>query len=144
MREKNTILIVDDYEFNRLLLSEMFPDREIIEAENGAVAIEEYEKHKDEICAVLTDIMMPVTDGFELLEYFSKNKYINNVPLFIISADSSNKLISKAYHLGAEDVITKPFNANFVRKHIDHIIELYELRRLAGSSYGQESDDEFE
>ena len=48
MAEKNTILIVDDYEFNRLMLSDMFSDKNIIEAENGFKAIEEYEKHKDE------------------------------------------------------------------------------------------------
>ncbi len=70
MSRKNTILIVDDYEFNRLLLSEMFPERDIIEASNGAEGIKEYEKHRDEVCAVLTDIMMPIVDGLSLLEFF--------------------------------------------------------------------------
>lgn len=144
MGRKNTILIVDDYEFNRLLLSEMFPERDIIEVVNGAEAIREYEKHKDDICAVLTDIMMPVVDGINLLEFFSKSRYINEVPVFVISADSSNKVVTKAYQLGAEDVITKPFNTNFVKKHIDHIIELYELRRRVGALSDDEFDDDFE
>lgn len=143
MTEKNTILIVDDYEFNRQLLSELFPDREIIEAANGSVAIEEYEKHKDEICAVLTDIMMPVTDGFGLLEYFHKNKHSEDTPIFVISADSSGKLIAKAFQFGAEAVITKPFNSNFVKKHIDHIIELFRLREIAGNCSTQTVDDDF-
>lgn len=144
MREKNTILIVDDYEFNRLLLSEMFPDRDIIEAVNGAEAIKEYEEHRDEICAVLTDIMMPLVNGIDMLEVFSKSRYIEEVPIFVISADSSNKVVAKAYQLGAEDIITKPFNTNFVKKHIEHIIELYELRRLVSGNFEQEFDDEFE
>ena len=143
MSERNTILIVDDYEFNRLLLSEMFPERDIIEVENGAQDIKEYEKHKDEICAVLTDIMMPIVDGLTFLEFFNKSRYIEDVPVFVISADSSNKVITKAYQLGAEDVITKPFNVNFVKKQINHIIELFELRRIV-KRYSSQDFDEFE
>lgn len=125
---KNTILIVDDYEFNRLMLSDMFTDMDIIEAENGFSAIEEYEKHKDDICCVLTDIMMPVMDGFGLLDYFSKNKYTNTVPVFVISADPSSKVLQRAFSLGAEDVINKPYNINFTKKRILECIELHRLR----------------
>lgn len=127
--EKNTLLIVDDYEFNRYMLCDCFGDRNIIQAENGFKAIEEYERHKDEICAVLTDLMMPVLDGFGLLEYFQKNKYSSEIPVFVISADSSQKSLNKAFELGAEDVINKPFNIRFVKKRVENIIELYELRK---------------
>lgn len=127
--EKNTILIVDDFEFNRELLRELFPDRDILEAANGSSAIEQYEQHKNEICAVLTDIMMPQSDGFALLEYFNKNHYMDDVPVFVISADTSTAANTKAFRLGAEAMITKPFNTNFLQKHIEHIMELYELRR---------------
>lgn len=142
MAEKNTVLIVDDYEFNRLMLSDMFSDKSIIEAENGFKAIEEYEKHKDEICCVLSDIMMPVLDGFGLLDYFHKNRYTETVPVFIISADTSTKSMTKAYDLGAEDIISKPFNINFVKKRINNIIELYKLREIV---YNDDDDlgDEF-
>lgn len=143
MAEKNTILIVDDYEFNRLMLSDMFSDKNIIEAENGFKAIEEYEKHKDEICCVLSDIMMPVLDGFGLLDYFYKNKYVEVVPVFIISADTSTKSLTKAYDLGAEDVISKPFNINFVKKRINNMIELYRLREIVYNSDDDDLGDDF-
>lgn len=142
MAEKNTILIVDDYEFNRLMLSDMFSDKNIIEAENGFKAIEEYEKHKDEICCVLSDIMMPVLDGFGLLDYFHKNRYVEVVPVFIISADTSTKSLTRAFDLGAEDVISKPFNINFVKKRINNTIELYRLREIVYSS-DDDLGDEF-
>ncbi|MBQ8170643.1 MAG: response regulator [Oscillospiraceae bacterium] len=129
MGERNTLLIVDDFEFNRLMLSDTFSDRNIIEADNGERAIEEFEKHKDELCAVLLDIMMPVMDGFGVLEYFVENKYIDKIPVFIISADTSDKSLSRAYDLGAADVIAKPFNIRFVRRRINNIIELYDQRR---------------
>lgn len=139
MTEKNTILIVDDYEFNRLMLSDMFSDKNIIEAENGFKAIEEYEKHKDEICCVLSDIMMPVLDGFGLLDYFNKNKYVDVVPVFIISADTSAKALSRAFDMGAQDVISKPFNVNFVKKRINNTIELFRLREIV---YNDDSDED--
>lgn len=143
MAEKNTILIVDDYEFNRLMLSDMFSDKNIIEAENGFKAIEEFEKHKDEICCVLSDIMMPVLDGFGVLDYFHKNRYFETVPVFIISADTSTKSLTKAYDLGAEDVISKPFNINFVRKRINNTIELFKLREIVYKDNDDDLGDEF-
>lgn len=144
MGNRNTLLIADDYEFNRLLLSEMFPERKIIEVSNGADAILEYEQHKDEICAVLTDVMMPKIDGLGLLDYLYKNKHVFETPVFVISADSSNKVITTAFKLGAEDFITKPFNTSFAKKHIDHIIELFELRRRMKETSNGEFDDELE
>ena len=128
MEERNTLLIVDDFEFNRLMLSDTFSDRKIIEAENGKRAIEEFEKNKDKLCAVLLDIMMPVMDGFGVLDYLVENKYIDDIPVFIISADTSDKSLSRAYDLGAADVIAKPFNIRFVRSRINNIIELFSFK----------------
>ncbi len=139
MSERNKLLIVDDFEFNRLMLSDTFSDRTIIEAENGQRAIEEFERHKDELCAVLLDIMMPVMDGFGVLEYFVEHKYIDDIPVFIISADTSDKSLSRAYDLGAADVIAKPFNIRFVRRRINNIIELYDQRRQLTSLVNEQA-----
>ena len=133
MQERNKLLIVDDFEFNRLMLSDTFSDRGVYEAENGQRAIEEFEQHKDELCAVLLDIMMPVMDGFGVREYLVEKKYIEDIPVFIISADTSDKSLSRAYDLGAADVIAKPFNIRFVRRRINNIIELYDQRRYLRS-----------
>lgn len=130
--ERNTLLIVDDFEFNRAVLCDAFSERNIIQAENGFKAIEEFEKHKEEICAVLTDLVMPVLDGFGLLDYMQKNGYLKEVPVFVFTADSSQKSLNRAYELEAEDIINKPFNIKFVKKRIDNIIELYRLRKQIG------------
>ena len=74
--------------------------------------------------------MMPVLDGFGLLDYFNKNKYVDVVPVFIISADTSAKALSRAFDMGAQDVISKPFNVNFVKKRINNTIELFRLREI--------------
>ena len=136
MSERNTLLIVD--EFNRLMLSDTFNDRAVVEAENGEKAIEEFERYKDKLCAVLLDIMMPVMNGFGVLEYLVEHNYIDDIPVFIISADTSDKSLSRAY-LGAADVIAKPFNIRFVRRRINNIIELYDQRRQLKSIVNEQN-----
>ena len=122
------------------MLCDAFGNRPIIQAENGFRAIEEYEKHKGEICAVLTDLMMPVLDGFGMLEYFQKNGYTKDVPVFVISADSSQKSLTRAFELGAEDVINKPFSMLFIKRRVENIIELYRYRELFGEKLAMSED----
>ena len=71
---KRKILIVDDSEINRSLLSDMLSNEfDIIEAENGMEAAAILHNQEHEISVMLLDIVMPVMDGFELLEVMNKN-----------------------------------------------------------------------
>ena len=68
MKEKYKILIVDDADINRSILSDMLSAQyEIIEAGNGLEAISILDKQYSEISLILLDIMMPKMDGFEVL-----------------------------------------------------------------------------
>lgn len=63
--EKKDILIVDDMEINRAILTQIFEDRNrILEAENGLEAVKILKERGENIAAVLLDILMPVMDGF--------------------------------------------------------------------------------
>lgn len=124
----NVILIVDDMEINRAILAEGFRnDFEILEAENGLQAIELLDTHPD-IAAVLLDLIMPEMDGMGVLRKMNANGKILHIPVFIITAESSEKMLMDAYELGAVDVINKPFMMNFLRCRIGNIIELYRHR----------------
>lgn len=68
-RKNHRVLIVDDSEMNRFLLREMIgPEFEILEAENGAECLDMLRRYGTGISLVLLDIVMPVMDGFEVLE----------------------------------------------------------------------------
>ncbi len=124
----NVILIVDDMEINRAILAEGFKNEfEILEAENGLQAIELLDTHPD-IAAVLLDLIMPEMDGMGVLQKMNDNGKILHIPVFIITAESSEKMLMDAYELGAVDVINKPFMMNFLRCRIGNIIELYRHR----------------
>ncbi len=123
-----TILIVDDIEINRTILKEVFKkDYQIMEACNGAQAIEIINKNSD-ISAVLLDLFMPEINGLEVLEEMSKNGKIKHIPVFLITASNSEEMLLEGYNLGAIDVITKPFMTHFLKCRVNNIIELYEHR----------------
>lgn len=130
MRKENTIrqkiLIVDDSEMNRAILSEMLGEEyEIIEAENGAQAIEILQKFSFEISLVLLDIVMPVMDGYEVLEIMNAKRWVADIPIIMISAESSPSSIDRAYELGVTDFISRPFDALIVRRRVINTLLLY-------------------
>lgn len=128
MNKDKTILIVDDIEINRMILFEIFKDEyNIVEASDGEQAIKIINSDCC-ISAVLLDLFMPGINGLGVLKEMNKNGMINNVPVFLITASESEKMLLEGYHLGAVDVIQKPFMAPFLRCRINHVIELYSHR----------------
>lgn len=128
------ILIVDDSEMNRAILSEMLGNEyEIIEAEDGAQAIAVLQKHSVELSLVLLDIVMPVMDGYGVLEVMNKNRWIKDVPVIMISAENSSASMDRAYELGVTDFISRPFDAMIVRRRVVNTILLYaKQKKLVG------------
>ena len=80
MKEKSTILIVDDSELNRTILADILGDEyNFIEAENGARAIELLRTHTD-IDLILLDMVMPEMNGFDVLTAMNNNRQIEDIP----------------------------------------------------------------
>ena len=125
--EKNTVLIVDDDNFNRVVLNSILEEKfKIIEVENGVQALDIMEKEKIDI--ILLDLNMPVMNGEEFLE---KRKSIDgweNIPVVIISADDRLEKQSEVLELGADDYITKPFVQKIVANRIENLIKLKGVR----------------
>lgn len=91
-------------EINRAILAEGFKDEhEILEAADGEEALELIESN-EHIAAVLLDLIMPKMDGLEVLRRMNESKKIVHVPVFIITAENSEKTLMDAYDLGAVDV----------------------------------------
>ncbi len=126
-RKKRKILIVDDSEMNRALLSDMLCDQfEILEAENGMEASALLYEHEHEISLMLLDIVMPVMDGFEMLAAMNRNGWIKSVPVIMISAESIPLYVDRAYDLGVMDYISRPFDERIVRRRVLNTLKLAE------------------
>ena len=97
-KERQKILIVDDSEMNRSILTDILgPEYDIIEAENGLQAVATLQQKQEEISLVLLDIVMPEMDGFEVLQVMNEQRWIENVPVIMISAETRSSRVEQAY-----------------------------------------------
>ncbi len=125
-RHSHKILIADDSEMNRSILTDMLEDEyDIIEAENGVQALAAIQAHISELSLVLLDIVMPEMDGFGVLEAMNRNGWIKELPVVIISAENAASHVEQAYQLGAADFIRRPFDALIVHHRVVNTILLY-------------------
>ena len=98
MNSRQTILIVDDVEMNRAILDATFSeDYRILEAENGKQAMELIMEQQDRLAAILLDVIMPVMDGFEVLEEMQKLELTHKIPVFLITAENSQEVLKRGY-----------------------------------------------
>ena len=125
--DKMKILIVDDSELNRELLASMLEDEyEIYQVENGKKAIDILEANREQFKLVLLDMNMPVMDGYEVLSIMKRRKWLDKLPVIVISAEIRGESVKKAYELGASDYFVRPFNAAIVLRRVRNTITLYD------------------
>ena len=108
-KQKRNMLIIDDEEVNRRLLKSYFEDEyNVIEAVDGKQGIEKLQQYNMEISIILLDIIMPNIDGFEVLKFLNNYGYIGEIPVILITADTTMGREEQAFDLGVSDFIYKP------------------------------------
>ena len=129
-KNKPRIMIVDDSEFNREILSEILQeDYEIVEAESGREALHKLGEYGLGISLVLLDIIMPEMDGFEVLKHMTEEYWISDIPVIMISSEDSANYIRRAYEMGVSDYINRPFDANVVYQRVSNTVKLHAKQR---------------
>lgn len=124
LKYKQKVLIVDDNEDNRDLLSDILGDEYcILQAENGAEALSVLEKEGVNISVVLLDLNMPVMDGFEVLRIMHENGLTATISVLIISAEHDPQKMRSAFGLGVRDFISRPFDRSIVTHRVLNALE---------------------
>lgn len=138
-----SILIVEDHkELRSYLKSLLAPEYKIHLAANGSAALDILQAGNIDL--ILTDLMMPYMDGFELIEHLKKDKELKKIPVLVVSArtDKSEKL--ELLDKGAKDVISKPFDKAELQVRIKNALsEEWNATKKLTSLYG-ETAQEFE
>ena len=130
MTQKDTIIIVDDQELNRVILRNVLEDEyNLLEAENGEQALVLAGQYHDQVAVMLLDLIMPVKDGYEVLRALNENNMLSKFPVIVITAEDSAENEVRAFDLGASDIIMKPFEPYVVRRRVQNVVEL-NLRKL--------------
>lgn len=134
IQKSQLVLVVDDFEINRDILGMMLEDDyEVAYATNGKEALDFMFEHAYDLSIVLLDLIMPVMNGFEVLEAVRKNEQLKTIPIIVLTAEKSAEL--KALQLGASDFITKPFDVHeIILARVSRVIELSEGRQLISSA----------
>lgn len=115
------MLIVDDIQLNRAILAEYFQNAyTIVEADNGEVAYHYIEEHFDEIAIILLDLIMPVSDGFQLLKRLRSNPLLTTIPV-IVTSQAGETSEAQAFELGASDFIPKPYNMDIAIHRVQNV-----------------------
>jgi serine phosphatase RsbU (regulator of sigma subunit) len=128
------ILIVDDNQINRLILTRSLTERghQTATAENGRQALEvlRAERPEDvpEFDIILLDIEMPEMDGFAALREIKSDVALRNLPVIVISASDEMDRVIRCIEMGAEDFLPKPFNPILLHARIGASLEKKRLR----------------
>ncbi|MBI5917592.1 MAG: response regulator [Bacteroidetes bacterium] len=142
-----TILIVEDnYSLRDFLETILSPHYLIMTAENGQVALDllrdEGRGMSDEIRAtliphppllipdlILSDIMMPVMDGFQLLEKLRSSEQWRHIPVIMLTARADIQDRLRALRIGVDDYLLKPFDEEELLTRISNLLERYRERQ---------------
>ena len=123
---RNKLLIVDDSKFNRqVLINILGSEYTILEAINGLEALKIIETQKNDIVAVLLDIVMPEMDGVTLLRILNERNYMDDFPILVVTSEQDVNSVAQCFDYGISDFIRKPVNTDFVKQRVDKLVELY-------------------
>lgn len=137
MTKKPRILIADDAPANRHILAQFLKEMgySVLETENGREALDAVMSEKPDI--VILDIAMPEIDGIEVCRIIKTNPLTKIIPVVIITALGDDEHHLKALDAGADDFLTKPFMAHFLRARLKSLLA---LKLMSDASLGyQES-----
>jgi len=117
---KQILLVEDDVNFGTVLRDYLqLNGYKVVLARNGLEGFEKFKKNEFDIC--ILDVMMPYKDGFTLAkEIRSKDK---STPIVFLTAKSMKEDVLKGYKIGADDYLTKPFDADIILKKLEVLIQ---------------------
>ncbi|WP_422358992.1 response regulator [Reichenbachiella sp.] len=124
--ERKTILIVEDHpEVREYIQNIVEVDYNVLTAPNGQRALKVLDK--EEVDLIITDLMMPWFDGFELLEKLKKNEKLKKIPALVLSARTSEEDKTRVLSQGVNDFLCKPFKPNELILRIENLLNQKEL-----------------
>ena len=144
IKTKPVILIAEDDEINRTILTEILKDSyEVIEAEDGERAVAVIESEGERLNLLLVDIHMPVINGFEVIEYIHEHNLAEHIPVIITTADQSADVLLSGKKYRVADIVYKPFKAGDIRKSIDALFEILRCERGMDDIISEKSEHFF-
>jgi CheY-like chemotaxis protein/AraC-like DNA-binding protein len=120
---KDIILVVEDsIDMRNYIKSSLEPHYQVVEAKDGRDGIEKASQIIPDL--IISDIMMPETDGYELCRVIKNSRDTSHIPIILLTAKASEESILQGLEIGADDYVTKPFSTQLLGARIKNLIQL--------------------
>lgn len=140
--KRDTILIIEDDKINCEILAEIFqPEYKILAASNGKDGIELLNKNFPSIAIVLLDYLMPVMNGFEVLDRLKKRKVLTQIPFVMITGQSSPELEQKGYEYGIISYINKPYRSDVIKQIAYNAIGFFQYKMKLEQAFRKQNEN---
>lgn len=124
---KATVLIVEDTEDMRFFLKQLLEkDYNILTANNGKIGVEILKDNQVDL--VLSDVMMPEMDGYELTRLMKTSEMLKGIPVILLTAKADVLMKIEGFEYGADDYLSKPFNSKELKARIRSQLNMKSLR----------------
>ena len=125
--QNKRVLVVEDNALNRELLCHILSQKyQVLEAENGAQALEILRAHPGDISLIFLDVVMPVMDGYTFLAHLRSDSSLSFIPVIITTQGNSEEDELNALSHGATDFVPKPYRPKIILHRAANLIELQE------------------
>lgn len=143
---RDCIIIADDADMSLAILRNMLsPHFELIEAHNGAEVVQILRTPPKPIAAVLLDVVMPIMNGFQVLDFMQKNGLLGVIPAITITALSDPQSRIQCYEAGATDIIEKPYDSEYLVYKVRWVIDRFRnMRAIAANPVAQAQVEQLE
>lgn len=138
---RDRILIADDNETNRAILSQILSDEyKVTEVSENRMLMRHIDIYKDETAAILVDLIRTQEDDCELLKTISQCEWHKEIPVFVIIGNNSVTLEKHLIEYGISECIRRPFDANLIKLKIKNIINLFDYRNELEKKIAMQDD----
>lgn len=128
---RKKILVVEDNILNRSILCQILEDNyEVLEAENGQVALDVLKQYGERISLILLDIVMPVMDGYTFLSIIKADPAYSSIPVIVTTQNDAEEDEVAALSHGAADFVAKPYRPQIILHRVASIINLRETAAM--------------
>ena len=137
VKEETILIVEDNYDLRDYLSFILLPHYNIITAENGQEGLEKLAITNCQL--ILSDVMMPIMDGFDFLEKVKANDRTRGLPFIMLTARAESQTRLNALRIGVDDYLIKPFNEEELLVRVKNLIANYKERKIF---IAEESHDE--
>lgn len=130
-RVRKKILVIEDNELNRAMVSAILADDyDVLEAENGRDALDVLAVQRDSVSLILLDVVMPVMDGYTFLDTIRGDSELSAIPVIVMAQNSSEEEEVTALTHGATDFVPKPYRSQVILHRVASLIRFRETASM--------------